>query len=229
MLRELLPETICHGTVKEPEWSARIRAWLTLIAADAGRWDEAGALQAEAERLWPRMGLDETWHERLALTLLVPHLRIMSHQGDPGAIAFALVIDDYMQDMTGDVPWVLLLAYVHLGEVALEQGEPALARRWCDHALRVLAEWPDAGMLGRRAKKLNDVLERRVMAEPITPAEQRVLVLLPTHLTVTSMANRLFLSQATIKAHLRSIYRKLEVNDREHAVERARELGILKR
>jgi LuxR family maltose regulon positive regulatory protein len=229
MLQELLPETISDRTVKEPEWSARIRGWLALIAADAGRWDEAGARQADAERLWPSMGLDETRRDRLALALLVPHLRIMSHLADPGTIAFALAIDDYLQDMTGDVPWVLLLTNVCLGEVALEQGEPALARRWCDAAVAVLAEWPDAGMFGRRAKALKDALERRVLAEPITPAEQRVLELLPTRLTVAHLADRLLLAPATVKAHLRSIYRKLEATNREEAVEHARELGLLKR
>ena len=76
----------------------------------------------------------------------------------------------------------------------------------------MLAEWPDAGMFGRRAKQLKDALERRVMAEPITPAEQRVLELLPTHLTVASLADRLFLAPATVKAHLRAIYRKLEAS-----------------
>jgi LuxR family maltose regulon positive regulatory protein len=121
------------------------------------------------------------------------------------------------------------MSYVLLGEVALEQSELVAARGWCDRALRVVGEWPDAGMFGRRAKQLRDALERRVMAEPITPAEQRVLELLPTHLTVTSMADRLFLSPATVKAHLRSIYRKLGASTRENAVERARELGILKR
>ena len=84
-------------------------------------------------------------------------------------------------------------------------------------------------MFGRRAKQLKDALERRVMAEPITPAEQRVLELLPTHLTVAGLADRLFLAQATVKAHLRAIYRKLGASTREEAVERARELGLLKR
>jgi LuxR family transcriptional regulator, maltose regulon positive regulatory protein len=68
-----------------------------------------------------------------------------------------------------------------------------------------------------------------VQAEPLTPAEQRVLELLPTHLTTASLADRLFLAQATVKAHLRAIYRKLEASSREEAVERARELGLLRR
>ena len=68
------------------------------------------------------------------------------------------------------------------------------------------------------------------MAEPITPAEQRVLELLPTHLTDASLADRLFLcARPRSRAHLRAIYRKLEATTREEAVERARELGLLRR
>lgn len=153
----------------------------------------------------------------------------MSQRCDPETIGFAQVIDDYMKDMVRNPPSDLLMSYVLLGEVALEQGELALARGWCDRALQVLAGWPDAGMFGRRAKQLKDALERRVLAEPITPAERRVLDLLPTHLTVARLADRLYLAPATVKAHLRAIYRKLEVGTREEAVARARELGLLKR
>ena len=91
-----------------------------------------------------------------------------------------------------------------LGEVALEQGDLAAARGWSDRAWKTLAGWPDAGIYGRRAKQLADALDRRVMAEPVTPAERRVLELLPTHLTTAHLAERLFLSQNTVKAHLRS-------------------------
>jgi LuxR family maltose regulon positive regulatory protein len=211
------------------EWHAFNYSVLAHIAADAGRWDEAAESQAEAERLRPRMGLDEARHWGGWLTTLLPHLRLMSHRGDPETFAFAYAIDDFMKDMSYNPPSLLLMSRVMLGEVALEQGELASARGWCDSALKVLAEWPDAGMLGRRARALKDALERRVMAEPITPAEQRVLELLPTRLTVAHLAERLFLSPATVKAHLRAVYRKLEVGTREEAVERARELGLLKR
>jgi LuxR family maltose regulon positive regulatory protein len=228
MWRELSRGTTFAGTGLAPAWNAANPAQLALIAADAGRWDEAGELVAEAERQCPRMGLDET-HHSIWLPMLLAHLRLMSHRGDPETIAFARTIDDFMKDMQRNPPCDLLMSYVLLGEVALEQGELVAARGWCDRALKVLAEWPDAGMFGRRAKQLKDALERRVMAEPMTPAEQRVLALLPTHLTTASLADRLFLAQSTVKAHLRAIYRKLEATTREEAVERARELGLLKR
>jgi LuxR family maltose regulon positive regulatory protein len=229
MWRELLCESTFDGMAFANEWKATVLATLALVAEDSGRWDEAGEFVAQARQRCPHMGLDEATHHAIFLTLLLAYLRLMSHQGDRETIGFAWVIDEFMQDMVRNRPSELLMSYVLMGEVALEQGDLAAARRWRDRALSVLAEWPDAGMFGRRAKQLKDALERRVLAEPITPAEQRVLDLLPTYLTVAGLADRLYLSPATVKAHLRAIYRKLEATSREQAVERARELGVLKR
>ena len=201
---------------------------LALIAEDAGRWDEAAELVAEVERRRPSMGLDQEPHPHW-LPHLLARLRLMSHEGDPQTIPFARLIDDFMRPMVHRQAQGILTVSVLMGEVALEQGEVASARRWCDEALRALAEWPDAGVFGRRAKALKDALDRRVMAEPITPAEQRVLELLPTHLSNADIAERLCLSKATVKAHLRAIYRKLEAASRAEAVAKARELGVLRR
>ena len=216
------------GTLMEDDFSTWNLAMVAHIAEDDGRWDEAAELLTEVERRRPSMGLDQEPHPHW-LPHLLARLRLMSHQGDPDTIAFVRLIDDFARPMVGQTASGILVVGVLLGEVALEQGDVVTARRWCDEALGALAEWPDAGVFGKRAKALKDALERRVMAEPITPAEQRVLELLPTRLTVAHLADRLFLSQPTVKAHLRAIYRKLEVGTREEAVERARELGLLKR
>ena len=50
---------------------------------------------------------------------------------------------------------------------------------------------------------------------------------LPTMLKATEIAVDLYVSVNTVKAHLRSIYRKLDVANRREAVERARELSLL--
>jgi LuxR family maltose regulon positive regulatory protein len=95
-------------------------------------------------------------------------------------------------------------------------------------ASATLAGYPDAGMLARRAVALAGALERRDLTEPVTRAEKRVLELLPTHLTTAQVGARLFVSRATVKTHLRAIYRKLGVGSRAEAVARARDLGLLK-
>jgi len=87
--------------------------------------------------------------------------------------------------------------------------------------------YPDAGVLRRRAERLRGAVERARVAEPLTPAERRVLELLPTYLTEQQMAAQLFVTRNTVKSHLKSVYRKLEVPSRAAAVQRARDAGLL--
>jgi LuxR family transcriptional regulator, maltose regulon positive regulatory protein len=55
----------------------------------------------------------------------------------------------------------------------------------------------------------------------------RLLPLLPTHLSLPEIGERLFLSRHTIKTQAISIYHKLDVSSRGEAVARAREIGLL--
>jgi DNA-binding CsgD family transcriptional regulator len=66
----------------------------------------------------------------------------------------------------------------------------------------------------------------RVFTEPLTPAERRVLKLLPTS-TCRQMAAALYVSPHTVKTHLRGIYHKLGVASRAEALERAVDLRLL--
>ncbi|MEV7005021.1 LuxR C-terminal-related transcriptional regulator [Streptosporangium sp. NPDC051022] len=66
-----------------------------------------------------------------------------------------------------------------------------------------------------------------VMPEPLSQRETELLHYLGSLLTVPEMAAQLYLSVNTVKAHLKSIYRKLGVSSRRQALIRARELGIL--
>jgi LuxR family maltose regulon positive regulatory protein len=65
------------------------------------------------------------------------------------------------------------------------------------------------------------------LLEALSDSELRVLRYLPTNLRGPEIAAELFLSQNTIKAHLRHVYAKLGVHSRAAAVTRARELGLL--
>ena len=64
-------------------------------------------------------------------------------------------------------------------------------------------------------------------ASALTAAELRLLPLLSTHLTASEIAAELYLSPHTIKAEVKSIYRKLGASSRNQAIARARELGLL--
>ncbi len=65
------------------------------------------------------------------------------------------------------------------------------------------------------------------LLEPLSPQEQRVLHLLAAGLSNPEIARELVVSTNTIKTQLQSIYRKLDVTNREQAAERARQLNLL--
>ena len=60
--------------------------------------------------------------------------------------------------------------------------------------------------------------------EPLTDRERSVLMLLPTMMSNTEIADELFVSVNTVKVHLKSLYRKLGVSNRRQAAAWARDL-----
>jgi LuxR family maltose regulon positive regulatory protein len=80
------------------------------------------------------------------------------------------------------------------------------------------------------ALRTNTVAESRTewaLAETLTDRESEILAYLPTRFSNVDLANQFFVSVNTIKTHIAHIYRKLDVADRDSAIRRARELGIL--
>jgi LuxR family transcriptional regulator, maltose regulon positive regulatory protein len=65
------------------------------------------------------------------------------------------------------------------------------------------------------------------LLEPLSERERDVLRLLATLLPNTEIAGELFVSVNTVKTHVKSIYRKLEVSSRREAVARARQMRLI--
>lgn len=87
-------------------------------------------------------------------------------------------------------------------------------------------------MLARTERRLHLASQTRAgdghgVASELTEPELRVLRLLPGTLSQREIGDALYISLNTVKSHARSIYRKLNVDSRDQAVERARALGLL--
>ena len=65
------------------------------------------------------------------------------------------------------------------------------------------------------------------LIEPLTGRELIVLRYLPTLRRNVEIGESMFVTVNTVKAHLKSVYRKLGVSSRREAVEKARELHLL--
>ena len=71
----------------------------------------------------------------------------------------------------------------------------------------------------------NGALEEEI--EELTPREFQVLQLLAAGADTTTMADELYITEATVRNHVQRILRKLHVHSRLEAVACARELGLL--
>ena len=69
----------------------------------------------------------------------------------------------------------------------------------------------------------------RSLVEPLTKREFEILSLLRQRLRNKEIADKLFISVATVKRHTINIYRKLNVHSRQEAVAKVKKLGMLKK
>ena len=101
-----------------------------------------------------------------------------------------------------------------------------LIEHWAHVRPEPLMEQLIAAAMHARAAQPNGSAPGHALAEPLTPAELRILQLLPTS-TYLQMAATLYISRNTVKTHLRSIYQKLGVTSRTGAIERAIDLQLI--
>ncbi len=112
----------------------------------------------------------------------------------------------YLLKSIGSQELVRQLELVRDGETAID---PEMAARSVDTAARMQRDefWPGA-------------------RQGLTPRESEILSYMVTGLSNRGIAKKLVIGDETVKSHLRSIYRKLEVTDRTSAVAAALREGI---
>jgi len=112
---------------------------------------------------------------------------------------------------------------VLLGQLAAKgaAGVGGAARDYVEQLLRGFA----AERTSPQPVKQNDAQTH--MIEPLTPREQEVLELLAQRMTAKEIAQKLVVSDQTIKRHRVNVYQKLGVHTRRDAIAAAVALGLL--
>src|SRR5712671_780580 len=218
------------------------RAWLLLALVRLGETEQAEQALAD---------LGEQDRDRREIRTAVAALRLA--QDDPRAATTALAPAlDGSTPVTSPTLHVQSFLLEAIARDAL--GDPAAAGRALERALD-LAEpdgallsfllHPAPGLLEHHARhgtghaaliaEIRSLLAGRKPApppgaaqpplEPLSKSEIRVLRYLPTNLSAPEIANELYVSPNTVKAHIRHLYAKLGTHRRGEAV--ARTLGLL--
>jgi LuxR family maltose regulon positive regulatory protein len=207
------PETV---PPPEPDYDAAIRKYeyLALARLQLARGDAAAALVA-LDRLLPAF-------ERCRARILIHLSRALAyHAVGKEDAALAAVAEALALGQPGG------FVRVFVDEVTAAHGEP-LARL----LYRALAAEISPAYASYLLQQLPEAAERASPAqapliEPLSEREMEVLQLVAEGLTNQEIAERLFLSLATIKWHASNIYSKLGVNNRTEAVARGQTLGLL--
>jgi LuxR family transcriptional regulator, maltose regulon positive regulatory protein len=171
---------------------------------------------------------------RAATTALAPVLAGSARVGWRSWVAEAFLLEAIARNLLGDPD----LASRAL-ERALDMAEPDGALMWFllhpapDLLERQAGRHPAHGALIAKILSLitgNQPVPRdrpRLLLEPLSRSELRVLRYLPTHLSAPEIAGELSVSTSTVKTHMRNLYTKLGAHRRGEAIEKARALGLL--
>lgn len=225
--RRALEEGAYRAGFKAPLLEALCRSQLALIALDRG--DRPGAW-AEAERARARVARRGLPDYPSAAVVYAMSACVLAEQGTSDRACLDLRSAESLFGQLDDhATWFevetrILIARAHAGLGHRREAEEHLAA-----AAAQASGVPDAPVL------LGWIAETREAAaclgssgaELLTPAELRILQLLPTHLSLPQIGESLCVSPNTVKTHTRNIYAKFGVSSRRAAVARADQDGLL--
>jgi LuxR family maltose regulon positive regulatory protein len=199
-----------------------------VVAMERGDWAAADSFALEALATVDEGGFDGYWTSGLVLATAA---RSAVHRGDmPAARLLVRRAVRLRPILTYALPMVSVQALVGLAHASLGFLDHAGAAAALDQAAGILRQRPDLGILGGSV----DALRARVGAvhgtiggaASLTAAELRLVPLLPTHLSMAEIGDRLHISRHTVKSEAISMYRKLGVSSRSAAVTRIIDLGL---
>ena len=227
----------------------RLRLWLSTDKLDeALRWAEMSGLRVDGEldyhhdlhhinlaRVLAAQGMRQPSGPHLseALDLLARLLEAAEKAGWIHKEIKILILQALVLRAAGDSEGALaaLSRALTLAEAGgymrtfVDEGAPMgeLLRQAAARGIRV-------GYAGKLLAALEEETDERGMTEliePLSGREMEVLRILTTPLSIPEIAQELVISVHTVRSHVKSIYRKLDVHRRRDAVQRAGELELL--
>jgi len=199
-------------------------AYRSLIAGETGRPGEQQMLAEQATELVREHGTERA-SGVVPLALGVS----LAARGRPGDAQPLIERGaDFLLRYRGQ-PTELAMALLHHGSVLRALGERERAQAAITEARSIIGSCPDPGILTGRlnAPGPSPAANTSCGEEKLTRRERRVLQLLTSDLSERDIGRELYVSHNTVHSHVRSIYRKLGVSSRAHALRRTRELRLL--
>jgi LuxR family maltose regulon positive regulatory protein len=216
-------------TLHRPIVVATCLAHLAALDVEHGRWDDAADAVEQARALL----LDDLIRLPIAALALAVSALVETRRGSLGAAeADRLLCRQHLIRLLHLAPWLNLQARIALARAAVIRGDRVEAAALTDEAEVILGSTPGAVRIEAQLA----ALRRSVVAADtsagfgpasLTTAELRVLQLLPTHLTIGEIADRMYVSRNTVKSQTIAIYRKLGTSSRGGAVQIAAAAGLL--
>jgi LuxR family transcriptional regulator, maltose regulon positive regulatory protein len=206
---------------------------LAVLSLTAGDQDEDRAVTAPA---WRAAVITETYGLGAEPLCGIVHLALGRALARHGRLAEAEERLGRALELVGIDSMVVhrACALLLLASVRHSRGDLPGARALVAQARELIDCFVDPGslptLLEQTTQTPTSAPRRRVqVAAPLTERELGVLRLLPTRLSNQEIGRELYVSVNTVRTHVRSIYRKLEVTTRAEAVAHARELGLISR
>ena len=155
----------------------------------------------------------------------------LSDSSQPLATVDGLLLAAWLAESHGSLDWArrqltkamavaeshsLVESFVHLGPAILRMVRELPGSRFCfSRAGHPTGPGIHFALAGKRARR------------GVDGRELEILSYLPSRLTNTELADQFYVSVNTIKTHMAHIYRKLGAANRNSAISRAQEIGIL--
>ena len=209
--------------------------YLAVISAERGQLSEADQLIRRAAAADRDVAAGEHFVDMMPALAMA---KVLDQRGETAPARDAAQRALVLAQRGGGKLEVLHALLVH-AELLRKVGHGKLARAGVAEARAWLRDCPDPSV----ARQLLTAAESHVaegaapgvghhtvahgLAEELTSKELQLLRLLSAPISRREISARLFVSLNTVKTHQRSLYRKLQVSDRDKAVERAKDLGLL--